>query len=206
VPTPIDAATWVSAQDELLGLIRGKVPAGKWMIANAGRDFPAGSPFPRHLNGYVLENYLGSWGASLEEGLASAERALQTTQSPHVVVFAVDTNDTGTIDWPRFRTGLAASLLMDNAYFAFDYGSRDHGGVTDWWFSQYYDIALGDPIAAYSQADGVYRRDFGEGVVVVAAGADAHLTFDAPHVNVATGTTASSFDVPKGDAGIFLAK
>ncbi len=204
VSTPIDASAWVSAQDQILSLFRSKIPADKWLIANAGHDFPEGSPFPEHLNGYLLENFLGGWGATLEEGLASAERALRTTQAPHVVVFAVDTDDTGTIDWARFRTGLAASLLLDNTYFAFDYGPRDHGGVTDWWFPQYYDVALGDPVAGYSLSGGAYRRDFEKGVVVVAAGADAHLAFDAPYVDVATGRTASSFDVPKGDAGIFV--
>jgi hypothetical protein len=204
VSTPIDVPTWVSAQDELLGLIRSKVPTGKWLIANAGHDFPAGSPFPQHLNGYVLENFLGSWGANLEEGLASAGRALETTQAPHVVVFAVDTDDTGKIDWPRFRTGLAASLLTDNSYFAFDYGSKDHGGVAKWWFPEYYDIALGDPTGAFSLAGGMYRRDFEQGVVVVAAGADAHFTFDTQYRDTATGKVASAFDVPKGDARIFL--
>jgi hypothetical protein len=203
VATPIDAATWVSAQADLLGAIRDEVPADKWLIANAGHDFPEGSAFPAHLNGYLLENFLGSWGAGLEEGLASADRALDTTRAPHAVVFAVDTDDTGTIDWARFRTGLAASLLMDNTYFAFDYGSRDHGGVEDWWFPQYYDVDLGDPEGTYSLSDGVYRRDFEGGTVVVAAGAAAHLIFEGPHVDVATGTTASTFDVPKGDAGIF---
>jgi hypothetical protein len=204
VSTPIDTATWVSAQDELLGLIRSKVPADKWLIANAGHDFAAGSPFPKHVNGYVLENFLGSWGANLEEGLASAKRALETTQAPHVVVFAVDTDDTGKIDWLRFRTGLAASLLMDNSYFAFDYGSKDHGGVAKWWFPEYYKIALGDSTGPFSLAGGVYRRDFERGVVVVAVGAVAHLTFDTQYRDTATGGAASTFDVPRGDARIFL--
>lgn len=57
VPTPLDAGAWVSMQDELLGLIRERVSPDKWVLANAGREFPAESPFPRHLNGYLLENF-----------------------------------------------------------------------------------------------------------------------------------------------------
>lgn len=204
VTTPIDPAAWTSAQSELLGLIRDRVPANKWVFANAGHDFPAGSPFPQHLNGYLLENFLGSWGASLEQGLASAQRALETTESPHLVVFAVDTDDTGENDWPRFRVGLAASLLMDNTYFAFDYGSRDHGGVTDWWFPGYYEIALGNPLGVYSFSGGIYRRDFEQGVVVVTVAGDAQVAFDALYIDIATGESGSEFVVPRGDAGIFL--
>jgi hypothetical protein len=204
VQNPIDAATWVSAQEELLSLIRERLPADKWIFANAGRDFAVGSPFPHHLNGYLLENYLGSWGASLEEGLASAQRALATTHPPHIVVFAVDTDDTGQIDWRRFRVGFAASLLMDNTYFAFDYGSRDHGGVAGWWFPEYYEIVMGEPLGPYSHTDGLYRRDFEKGVVIVAKEREAHASFDAPHIDPVSGETGLEMTVPMGDARIFL--
>ncbi len=204
VPTPIDAETWVSAQDELLGIIREEMPSDKLVFANAGRDFAVGSPFPRHLNGYLLENFLGSWGAGLEEGLASAQRALETTQPPHMVIFAVDTDDTGKIDWARFRVGFAASLLLDNTYFAFDYGSRDHGGVIGWWFPAYYAIDLGRPLGPYSITDGVYRRDFEKGVVIVAAEKDTHMSLDTLHIDTVSGETGMEFAVPKGDARIFL--
>ena len=204
VPTPIDATAWVSAQDDLLGLIRQRVPEEKWVIANAGGGFAEGSPFPKHLNGFLLENMLGSWGASLEEGLAAAQLALETTAPPHLVVFAVDTDDTGSIEWDRFRTGLAASLLVDNAYFAFDYGSRDHGGVSDWWYPQYYELALGAPLGSYSLTDGVYRRDFENGSVIIAAGDRAVVSLDAPHVDPVSDETASRFEIPVGDARILV--
>ena len=204
VPTPMDAATWESAQDQLLGLIRQRVPEGKWMLANAGHDFPSGSPFPRHLNGYLLENFLGKWGADLEEGLASAQRAFETTQAPHLVVFAVDTDDTGEIDWARFRVGLSASLLLDKTYFAFDYGSRDHGSVADWWFPQYYELALGNPLGPYTSAEGTYRRDFTGGVVIIATGENTRVQFDAPHTDVLTGETGLDFTIPRDDARILL--
>ena len=61
---------------------------------------------------------------------ASALRALESTNTPHIVVYAVDTDDEGTIELPGFRTGLMASLRTDNTCFAFDFDPRDHGGAT----------------------------------------------------------------------------
>jgi hypothetical protein len=205
VQTPIDSVAWVSAQDELLSMLRDSVPAEKWILANAGRDFPSGSPFPQHVNGYLLENFIGELCLlSLEEGLASAQRAISTTNAPHIVVFSVDTDNTGIIDWPRFRSGLVASLLMDNTYFAFDYGPRDHGGVTDWWFPDYYNVVLGNPLDPYSLDNGVYSRDFEYGVIVAAEGRSDTVTFSVSHMDIATGEAGTEFIVPQGDARIFV--
>ena len=125
-------------------------------------------------------------------------------KAPHIVVYAVDTDDSGEIDWPRFRSGLVASLLMDNTYFAFDFGPRGHGGVTDYWFPEYYDVALGAPIAPYSFDNGVYRRDFEKGLVVAAVHAPVALSLDVSHTDIATGESGTDFTVPQGDARIFL--
>jgi hypothetical protein len=204
VPEPLNPAAWTSAQDELLNLIRQTTPADKWVLANAGSQFPPGSPFPKYLNGYLLENFLGDWGANLETGLASARNALETTRPPHIVVFAVDTNDTGQIDWTRFRLGLAASLLMDNTYFAFDFGASDHGGVNDWWFPEYYNINLGAPNGLYSLVDGVYRRDYEKGTVIVTVERSIRVSFEVPLLDLFRGETGLEFNVPQGDGRIFL--
>jgi hypothetical protein len=205
MPVPLDAQAWIAGQAELLRMLRERVPAGKRIIANAGLDFPEGSPFPQYLNGYLLENALGTlFGLELGDMLASAERALASTRPPHTVVFSVDTDDTGNMDWRRFRTGLAASLLMDHTYFAFDFGPRDHGGVRDYWFPDYYDVALGEPLGVYDLRDGIYRRDFENGVVVIAAEAGASVSLGAVHLDVATGSQGADFQIPKGDARIFV--
>jgi len=206
IPTPLGASGWVSAQEELLASLRERLPQGKWLFANAGRDFPAGSPFPAYLNGYLLENALGTqFGlGSMQEVLASAERAQQSTQAPHIVVFAVDTDDTGQVDWARFRSGLAASLLIDNAYFSFDYGSRIHGEVDGWWQEDFYFVELGDPLSPYSTTGGVYRREFERGVVVVAAEAPAILSLNEPHAALFSGEIGTQFNIPTGDAEILI--
>ena len=206
VPAPLDSEAWVCGQVELLEEVRAGIPGEKWVFANAGRDFPEGSPFPEHLNGYLLENALGRiFGLADVAGLmASAARALETTGAPHLVVYAVDTDDTGEIIWPRLRTGLAASLLTDHTYFAFDSGPRDHGDVTEWWFPQYYNVALGDPVGPYGLDGGVYSRVFDNGLVIVAADSSISVSLGATHIDVATGEWGTDFTVPGGDARIFV--
>jgi len=189
----------------LLRLLRDNIPEDKWIIANTGCGFPEDSPFPQYLNGYLLENSLGAFcGLDVDKILASGQRALNTTKTPHIVIYAVDTDDTGEIDMPRFRTGLVASLLMDHTYFAYDFGPRDHGGVIDYWFPEYYSVVLGDPIAPYSQANGAFRRDFEKGFVAAAVHAPITLSLDNPHIDIATGASGTDFTVPQGDARIFL--
>ena len=197
------------AQVELLEYIRAGIPGDKWMFANAGRDFPEGSPFPDLFNGYLLENALGDparQGFGLEtvdEILASAERALATTREPHWVVFAVDTDNTGLIDRRRLRVGFAASLLMDNTFFAYDHGSEDHGDVIGWWFHDYYTANLGDPEAGYSLEDGVYRRRFENGEIVIAASEPVQVSFPSTHRKIGSLEVSTEFTVPANDAGVF---
>lgn len=206
VPVPLDEDGWVDGQEQLLASVRAGLSAEKWIVANAGYDFPVRSPFPQYLNGYLIENALGTqFGlSSVEELLASASRAMTTTASPHIVVFAVDTDDTGVMDPPRFRTGLAASLLADNTYFAYDYGPRDHGGVASWWFPDYYDVDLGNALGPYVLDGGAYRRDFESGSVVIAGDVPAAVVFATEHVDVATGASGTVFTVPELDARVFV--
>ena len=46
VPIPLDSSAWVSGQEHLLSMLRDSIPEDKWIIANAGCDFPEGSLFP----------------------------------------------------------------------------------------------------------------------------------------------------------------
>ncbi len=206
VPESLSAVAWVDAQAELLEAVRDTVPVAKWVFANAGRDFPAGSPFPEHLNGYLLENALGElFGLEdVEDLLDSADRALTTTLAPHMVVYSVDTDDTGVIDADRFRTGLATSLLYDHTYFAFDSGPRDHGGVNGWWFADSYEFELGPPLGAYQAATGGYRRIFERGVVIVACAEPIDVLFDEPHRDTADGAVDTAFTIQPGDARVLL--
>ncbi len=206
VPVPIDSTAWVSAQEELLAGVRDSVGQNRLVFGNAGRDFPEGSPFPGYLNGYLLENALGElFGLeTVDELLLSAERACQTTLFPHIVVFAVDTDNTGEIDTLRFRSGLVSSLLLDNTLFAFDFGPADHGGVEGWWHPDYYNVRLGDPTGPYIHTDGCYSRDFDRGRIVASTECSTVVEFDTLHRDISTGEIGTEFTVPAGDGRIFI--
>jgi len=205
VPTPLDPSAWVSGQEQLLSMLRDSIPEEKWIIANAGCGFSEDSPFSQYLNGCLLENSLGAFcGLGMEKMLASGQRALESTKPPHIVVYAVDTDDTGEIDMQRFRTGLVASLLMDHTYFAYDFGPRDHGGVLDYWFPEYYTVALGKPTAPYYQENGAYRRDFEKGLIAAAVDAPFTVSLDVSHIDTTTGEPGTDFMIPQGDSRIFL--
>ena len=76
--------------------------------------------------------------------------------------------------------------------------------MTDWWFPEVYEIDLGDPLGPYGYAEGVYRRAFEKGLVVVAAERDAVVSLRDRHVDVVTGETGLDFAVPQGEARILL--
>jgi hypothetical protein len=130
----------------------------KLVIFNAGLKFSDIDEYSKFLNGYLLENFLGSWGADYETGLEAADDS-------YIVIYAIDTDDRGEQDLKRMRLGLTLSLLNDNTYFTYDFGPRDHGQV--WWFSEY-DVDLGEPSGNYYVKDNAYWREFEEGMVVSA--------------------------------------
>ena len=88
---------------------------------------------------------------------------LQNTRPPKIVGFNVHGNPA---DYRLFRYAYA-SCLLDDGYFSFTDKSREYSSVP--WFDEY-DYKLGNalsgpPTVAWSQ--GVWRRDFQNGVVLV---------------------------------------
>ena len=65
---------------------------------------------------------------------------LDVVDSDKIVIYAVDTNDTGVTDMNRMQLGLTLSLLGDNTYSKYDFGPRDHGQA--WWYPEY-DVDIG---------------------------------------------------------------
>lgn len=194
-PDALSDEAWASATGELLKEIKEMAEAqNKPVIFNSGRDFSDIDVYQDYMDGYVMENFLGEWGADYETGLKAAD-------SSYVVIYAVDTDDTGVKNLKRMRLGLTLSLLNDNTYFTYDVGPRDHGQA--WWFLEY-DANLGLPLGEYYKKDNAYWRDFENGVVVSSPYTDVTVTFEVPHTDVTTGTTAQSFTIEKGDGRIFV--
>ena len=142
-----------------------------------------------------MENCLGEqFGATFEEALAAAGRG-------HVVVYAVDTIDSGQQDLDRMRLGLTLSLLTDDTYFTYDFGLRDHGQA--WWYPEY-DVHMGEPLGPWYQEGESYRRRFERGLVVASPRSATIVTFDAAHTDATTGITGTQFSIQPGDGRIYL--
>ncbi|MET0983986.1 MAG: putative glycoside hydrolase, partial [Steroidobacteraceae bacterium] len=120
------------------------------------------------LNGGVLEGMIGQsyspekWG-SWNIMLSWYRKTMATLGEPKLGVF----NQHGDpADYQTFRYGFA-SCLMDDGYYSFTVHGQGYSGVQ--WFDEY-DVKLGKAISSPSTSawkNGVYRRDFEKGIVLV---------------------------------------
>lgn len=172
------------------------------------------------VNGRMYENFPtpweknGSW-SGLMSGLSENQSANRT---PQLYVFNANTNNTGkSDDYKRMRFGIASSLLLDNVYFSFDYGTTNHAQV---WSYDEYDVSLGDPVGqARSQnnysvfKDDVWRRDYNRGLAIVNPtaqakeidlGGDYEKVFGKQDPDVNDGTIVSSLKLASKDGLIML--
>ena len=194
-PDAMTDLEWTDATTQLMGRIEGLNTTDKLVVVNAGRDLSEIDAYAGFMDGYIMENCLGGqFGATFEEALAAAGRG-------YVVVYAVDTDDSGQQDLNRMRLGLALSLLTDETYCAYDFGPRDHGQA--WWYPEY-DVQPGEPLGPWYKEGESFRRQYAEGLVVASPHSETLVTFDAAHTDVTTGITGMRFSIDPGDARIYL--
>jgi len=127
--------------------------------------------FPEYkgqLNGAFLECLMGKhWSIGTRQGWHAVMQryrdALSNTVEPHLVVFHI----CGDMDDYRlFRFSFASSLLDDGWYA---YTDEDKGYSSVPWFDEY-EVELGkavDPPAVKLDHDGLYKRKFEYGMVIV---------------------------------------
>jgi hypothetical protein len=140
-------------------------------IGNADNDLS----FPEYkgrLQGVFLEGLMGhSWSLYSREGwqgmMARYHKVYDNLATPRIVGFNVAGNPR---DYRFLRFSLS-SCLMNNGYFSFTDEAKGYSSVP--WFDEY-DVRLGkaiDPPQAKAWRDGVYRRRFENGMVLVNPGA-----------------------------------
>lgn len=120
------------------------------------------------LNGNMLENFLpAAWGPTMRTYAYNQNRAYNPVVN---IVNANTSNRGGQNNYRAMRFGLTSALLEDG-YYSFDYGDRDHGQI--WHYDEYAtDLgrALGRAVAK-SQATvyqpDVWQREFELGLSVV---------------------------------------
>lgn len=194
-PDAISDSEWVQATRAIMEEIQRLNNKDKLVIFNSGRNLSEIDQYADFMDGYVMENLMGNQiRSTYEEALAEADNG-------YLVVYAVDTDDTGQKDLNKMRLGLTLSLLNDNTYFTYDFGPRDHGQA--WWFPEY-DANLGSPSGAYYEQDGAYWRAFENGLVVSSPKSDVTVTLDVEHTDVSTGEVSTRFEVARGNGRIFV--
>ena len=193
-PEAISDTEWLSATKNIYKKIQDN-SNGKLIIFNAGKDLADIDEYQEYFDGFLMENFLGNQlKTTFQDGLRDAE-------NNKLVIYNVDTDDTGKKDLARMRLGLVLSLLNDNTYFTYDFGPRDHGQA--WWFSEF-DVELGSPLGNYYEENGAYRRDFEKGSVVASPDSSTEIDFEIEHTDVTTNKKETKFKINKGDARIFI--
>ncbi len=194
-PAAISDEAWVAATGAIFRQLIALNTENKPVVFNAGRDLNDIDVYRDYMDGYLMENFMG---AQLK---AAFDDGLQAPGDDLMVIYAVDTDDTGIQDLNKMRLGLVLSLMYDNAYFTYDFGPRDHGQA--WWFPEY-DVELGRPLGDYYRQGDAYYRDFEKGTIVASPYTDIAVVFDEEHADITSGETALTFNVSKGDGRIFL--
>jgi hypothetical protein len=196
-PEAISDQEWIAANKEIMGKIKALNKNNKIIIFNSGRNLQEIDAYEGLFDGYLMENFLGKqFGADFDEGLEAANGG-------YIVIYAVDTDDTGEKDLKRMRLGLTLSLLNDNTYFTYDFGPRNHGQA--WWFKEY-DVNLGKPLGKYYKKDNAYWREFENGVVISSPYSNVKVNCEEEYVDITTGIKSKSFTIEKGDGRIFIKK
>lgn len=136
-----------------------------WGAASAVLD-----PLDQVLEGGVMESMIGeswsfeSWGG-FDQMMAAYRKMMDACRAPKLIIFGHDNWVEG--DYRAMRYGLA-STLMDDAYFYIN-DSHMYDPSRLKWFDEF-EVDLGYPTQARQEAawsQGVWRRDFDNGIVLV---------------------------------------
>jgi len=185
---------WTAATKAIYRRISDLNTEDKLVIFNAGARLSDIDDYSMYFDGYLMENFMGGQlKTTFSEGL-------EALNGDKIVIYGVDTDDTGVVDMKKMRLGLTLSLLGDNTYFTYDFGPRDHGQA--WWYPEY-DVDLGEPLGEYYELEGAYWREFERGIVV-AAPEGASVSFDEEYTDVTSGESSESFIIEEGDGRIFI--
>lgn len=180
---------------EYVGVVRSLMP-GKYQIGNIGdwswiynpttKGYSTGSTVPPEyknlLNGGVMEAYIGSgisWAIENQQSgwagmIDSYHKTMDALLEPKLGIlneWGVNSASTSITeaDYQQMRYGLA-STLMDDGYFAYTDLANPYGGIPSWFdeFSVDLGAAITPPQSAAYYSNGVYRRDFENGIALVA--------------------------------------
>ncbi len=205
----VDAA-WEQGMKQLFTKTRARAKGKIVIVGNGDSGFP-------ELNGVMYENF-PKWGWKNMLGLYR-EFEENGTQ-PHASIVNANTNNVkNPEDYQTMRYGLTSSLMGDG-FYSFDDGDQRHEST--WWYDEYeayLGASKGEPYrvdASFSNpidAEGVWRRDFVHGTVLVNSGpaskrVDLDGEFEQIHgvqdKKANNGRITQSITVPAKDGRVLL--
>jgi len=167
----------------------------------------------QELNGKLLENFSSADWSNIMNTL---RKLVQDHKSPQISFVNANTNNTGIQNYQNMRFGLTSALL-ENSYFAYDYGDTNHGQT--WWYDEY-NVNLGQPIDKASSQNNyitykpdIWERSFENGVAVVNStdsaqkinlGGDYEKIHGTQDQNINDGAIVSQVNVNASDGLILL--
>ncbi len=154
---------WEEGMTNLLQTLQKSLGKNKILVGNGGEKFN------KYLNGVFFEHFpQRGWVSTMK----NYSFILQNGKSPTLGILNSNVNNSGRQDdYRRMRYGLASALLFDG-FFSFDNGDASHNEI--WWYDEY-EVFLGKPLGSARNilknnrilAEGVWRRDFENGVVLL---------------------------------------
>jgi hypothetical protein len=151
--------------NNLKAAMPGKYQTGN--IADWGGTSSVITEYNQLLQGGVMEGMIGeSWSyetRGFSQMMAAYQKMMNAIAAPQLVIFAQDGSLT---DYQGMRYGLA-SCLLGNAYYYFSNGGG-YSGVN--WFDEFnanLGAATSAPFPTTAYQNGVYRRDFQNGIALV---------------------------------------
>jgi hypothetical protein len=169
---------WKKGMKEILSKTRNLIGKNKIILVNSS------SYGSEYFNGRLYETWPSPWYGGWSGEMTDYQK-LQNNSNffPAINILNPNTENTGRESFQKVRFGLTSALLEDG-YFAYDFGTNDHSQL--WWYDEY-NVQLGQPLNNAKQVngasnkngynDGVWRRDFVGGIVLVNA-TDQNQTID----------------------------
>lgn len=159
---------WRAGMQTMLDLSRQLEGPDAIIIGNGGGQY-----YPA-VNGRLIEEFPSDYDGGWTGAMTKYDDVMNRGLTPAVVILN-GKSSTGLPNDYRTMRYVLGSALLDNGFFSFDEGSIRHAAT---WLYDEYQTYLGMPLgkarriwpsASLKYADGVWRRDFDKGVVIVNA-------------------------------------
>lgn len=155
---------WQDNMKKILSKTRQLIGNDKLIVGNNG------SGYFNYLNGSMVENFpKDGWMKMVKDYNYINNNGV----SPSFGILNTNTDNSGNKeDYQKMRFGLT-SALVDNGYYSFDYGDKDHSQI--WWYDEY-SAFLGQPKGDAVNTlennstfikEGFWKREFSNGLVLV---------------------------------------